>query len=100
MTSAKNRSSPKQPIAERRNGEGRVRRIRLGRAQYAAHGNPARTRGGDRIMFPGDFLKEPPAGEVLHHGRYEEDGPVTWEVVVVAREIRLSLSKADASASA
>ena len=28
------------------------------------------------------------SGEVLHHGTYEEDGPVTWEVLVFPREIR------------
>ena len=28
------------------------------------------------------------SGEVLHHGTYEEDGPVTWEVLVFPRVIR------------
>jgi hypothetical protein len=27
------------------------------------------------------------SGEVLHHGTYEEDGPVTWEVLVFPRVI-------------
>jgi hypothetical protein len=28
------------------------------------------------------------AGGVLHHGTYEEDGPVTWEALVSPREFR------------
>ncbi len=32
-------------------------------------------------------LGEGESGEVLHHGTYEEDGPLTWEILVFPRVI-------------
>jgi len=47
------------------------------------------------------------SGGVLHHGTYEEDGPVTWEALsllgsfrLVQTESRLSISETGASAGA